>query len=122
MMNFKKLTFVLSFVVLLILTGCGNKVKCEKSSDNIDTRVLLKYDGNKEVTEIEYKLTFNDDDIAKTIYEYYSNIDTVKDLKIDGSVVTYSSDADTFKDELYATDKKIDTYKLILEGQGYTCR
>lgn len=122
MKKLRNITFILAFVILFTLTGCGKKVKCEKAGDSVDTRVLFKYDSNNEVTSIEYKLTFKDEDVANTLYEYYSNMDDVSDLKLDGKVLTYTTNADTFESDLYAVDKKIDTFKAILEGEGYSCR
>lgn len=109
-------------LILLILTGCKNQMKCttEKQEENyvVKQEAILKYDKNDIITESELTINyeFENDEDAQQYYNILKQLDGVGQLTIDKNKVSIKDS------EQYSDYSKKTELKKQLEANGYKCK
>lgn len=113
---------------VLALTGCGaNKLVATKTISESGLKYEEKMEftfKNKKAENVTDTWTFDDEEMAKTLYEYMKEGDKDLDIKRDGKKVIIKDKAKNIASEYDLKEDELtkDNLKKKLEEKGYTVK
>lgn len=132
-----KSKYILLLLIVVLLTGCGNKLKCEIKTNNYNSKLVVAYKSEKPSSyKFEDKMTFSVDAPEAELYyhskyEEYNTLLTEKYASIKNRYDGVSMDIkyDFTKDKsaqenilLVQRDDTKEQAKSKLESLGYKCK
>ena len=115
----------LMLVMVVALTGCGNKLVATKTSTEngveMQEKHELKFKGNK-LDTIKMTYEFSDEESAAMMGGFMKL--AFPDTEIDGKKVTMNLSAEDYAEELVGSEEEMtkEAIKASLEEEGYTVK